>query len=129
MRFASNKCHNARNFITFLLLFAKLTYPIYLINSVNLNAANHRFSIGFNTFIQATTAFNRDVTAIKTLMNSLRLLCNWAIHYHSLLLLVNLHHANHFYFTWLHLLSAYKLFLFCITHLLHSQSHECSNSE
>ena len=47
--------------------------------SVSLNTAKHRFSIGFNTFIQVTTASSSDVTAIKTLMNSLRLLCNWAI--------------------------------------------------
>ena len=42
-----------------------IQYAVYLIYKINLNAALCRFSIGYNTFTQATTAFSHDVTAIK----------------------------------------------------------------
>ena len=39
----------------------------------------HRFSIGFNTFILVTTASSSDVTAINMLMIFSVIMCKWSI--------------------------------------------------
>ena len=39
----------------------------------------HRFSIGFNTFMLVTAASSHDVTAINVLMNSFVLAYKWSI--------------------------------------------------
>ena len=79
MQLASNKLDNAWKCIILPLLFMKLTYTVYLNQNIHLNVTHHWLSIGFNTFILATTASSCDVTTINVLMSSLVLACKWSI--------------------------------------------------
>ena len=66
-------------FLSYFNYTTKLTYTVFLNDSISLNVAHHWFSIGHDISILATTVFSYDVTEINTLINSLRLLCKWSI--------------------------------------------------
>ena len=60
-------------------IVCKISMYRKLNHSIHLNVTHYQFFIGYNTFIMATTASSRDITANNVLMNSLVLALKWPI--------------------------------------------------
>ena len=72
-QFASNKCQKMVNLIALSDVLAELGYTAYFVRDSSLIIVDHRILIGCNTFLRATRASSRDVTAIKKVIKILSL--------------------------------------------------------
>ena len=71
--FASNKRQKMVNLNTLSDSFSKLGYSAYFVRDSRLIIVDHQILIGCNTFLRATRASSRDVTAIKKVIKILSL--------------------------------------------------------
>ena len=67
------------NLIIFTKLFIKLGYTVFSICDGRLITGDHWILVGCNTFLWASTASSRDVTAIKKAIKIFSLACKWSI--------------------------------------------------